>query len=68
MKYLVEINDDTAAGKTFLELVRMLVKNSDGINFLYQEKEDLGLTKAMEEGRTGEYVDTKKYLDKLRKK
>ena len=68
MKYLVEINDETTAGKTFLELVRMLAKNSDGINLLYQEKEDAGLIKAMEEGRTGEYVETEKYLDKLREK
>ncbi|MEO8149976.1 MAG: hypothetical protein ABI723_20220 [Bacteroidia bacterium] len=33
-----------------------------------EELEDMGLANAMKKGRTGEYVDTKKYLDKLRGK
>ena len=33
-----------------------------------EEMEDIGLVKAMKKGRTGEYVDTDKYLKKLRAK
>jgi len=32
------------------------------------DKEDYGLLQAIMEGRTGEYVDTERYLHKLRKK
>jgi hypothetical protein len=33
-----------------------------------EDKEDYGLLKAMMEGKTGEYIDTERYLNKLRKK
>ena len=33
-----------------------------------EESEDLGLINAMKKGRTGEYIDNKKYLEKLRSK
>ena len=33
-----------------------------------EELEDMGLANAMKKGRTGEYVDTDTYLNKLKKK
>lgn len=32
-----------------------------------EEKEDIGLLQAVKEGRTGKYVNTEDYLQKLRK-
>jgi hypothetical protein len=32
-----------------------------------EEKEDIGLLKAIKEGRTGKYINTESYLQKLRK-
>ena len=33
-----------------------------------EELEDIGLANAMKKGRTGEYIDTRTYLNKLRNK
>lgn len=32
-----------------------------------EEKEDLGMIQAVKEGRTGKYVNTESYIEKLRK-
>ena len=32
-----------------------------------EEKEDMGLLHAIKTGRTGEYIDTKSFLEKLKK-
>jgi hypothetical protein len=50
-------------------LLRIAKKLGIGVKRLTtEEAEDLGLINAMKKGRTGEYIDTEKYLKKLRSK
>ncbi|MFO7864605.1 MAG: hypothetical protein R6U85_11430 [Salinivirgaceae bacterium] len=55
--------------KADLELLTKLAKKL-GINVKYiteQEQEEIGLFKAIQEGRTGEIIDTDEFLKDLRK-
>jgi len=55
--------------KADLKILTDLAKKL-GITVKYlteEEKEDIGLSQAIKEGRTGKYVSTDSYLQKLRK-
>jgi len=55
--------------KADLKILTDLAKKI-GITVKYlseEEKEDIGLLQAVKEGRTGKYVSTEDYLQKLRK-
>ncbi|MDP2338656.1 MAG: hypothetical protein Q8N05_19850 [Bacteroidota bacterium] len=55
--------------KADLKMLTDLAKKI-GISVKYlseEEKEDIGLLKAIKEGRTGKYINTDSYLQKLRK-
>jgi hypothetical protein len=50
-------------------LLKLAKKLGIGIHRLTAEEvEDMALINAMKEGRTGEYINTEKYLKKLRNK
>lgn len=50
-------------------LLTLAKKLGIGVKHLTAEDiEDMGLVNAMKKGRTGKYVDTKKYLAELRRK
>ena len=71
MTQIVAINDNTNQGKLLIELLRTL-KKSSSILFLseaeLEKMEDKVFGKMIEEGSTGEFVDTDKFLKKLKRK
>ena len=66
MESVVLISDSKSNLSLLLSLAKKLGIGVKKIT--NEEAEDLGLIKAMEKGRTGEYIDTEKYLKKLRSK
>ncbi len=58
--------ESTSNLKLLIELARKLGIKAKLLTS--NEAEDLGLIEAIKDGKTGEYVDTEKYLKKLRSK
>jgi hypothetical protein len=59
----------TSESKKDLELLLKLARKINiKVKFLSkEEEEDLGLIKAIKDGRTGKFVDTEKFLKKISK-
>ncbi len=75
MQHIVSINDALPSGKLLLNLLKEFKsrkKQDNVVTFLnpdeLEEMEDSTLAKLMDEGRTGEYVDTDNFLKKLKSK
>ena len=75
MQQLVFINDAMPSGRLLLNLLKEFKsrkKQDNVVTFLtaneLEEKEDEILAKMIDEGRTGEYIDTDKFLKKLKSK
>ena len=75
MQQIVFINDAIPSGKLLLNLLKEFKshkKQDKVVTFLtaeeLEEKEDETLAKLIDEGRTSEYIDTDKFLKKLKSK
>ena len=75
MQQIVFINDAIPSGKLLINLLKefeSLKKRSKVVRFFteteMEEREDEIFGKMIEEGRTGEYIDTDKFLKKLKRK
>jgi hypothetical protein len=75
MQQIVFINDALPSGKLLLNLLKEFKsrkKQENVVTFLtaeeLEEMEDATLATLIDEGRTGAYVDTAKFLKKLKSK
>jgi len=75
MQQIVFINDEIPSGRLLINLLKEFKsrkKQDKVVTFLtaeeLEEKEDETLGKMIDEGRTGEYIDTDKFLKKLKGK
>ena len=75
MQQIVFINDEIPSGKLLINLLKEFKSNKKHdkvVTFLtsdeLEEKEDETLGKLIDEGRTGEHIDTDKFLKKLKRK
>ncbi len=71
MKYVIEVNDRTQAGKSLLTIIRSMDKRSTGIS-IQSEKEleemtDFAIGKAIDKKRTGKYVSRERIMELLNK-
>ena len=57
-----------AAHQAAEDTLVQLITSKDGLSKFLDLVEDIGLGRLMEEGRTGEYVDTVQVVNSLRKK
>lgn len=68
MKYTIEIDDKSKAGRSLVELAREIAKNLKGVKVFekYDEaEEDAALLRLMEEGRKSGYADNEQVERKL---
>ncbi len=75
MQQIVFINDEIPSGRLLINLLKEFKsrkKQDKVVTFLtaeeLEEKEDEALGKMIDEGRTGKYIDTEKFLKKLKGK
>lgn len=71
MRYLVELNNKTEAGRSLLTIIRSIEKSEPGISLKsekeWEEMTDLAIGKAIEKKRTGKFVSRKRIMELLDK-